>query len=54
MDIGRFQGLIAIQEAIAREGGGLSAVLDAIVRELSVMPAADGGVIELLDGDQLV
>jgi len=54
MDIGRFQGLIAIQEAIAREGGGLSAVLDAIVRELSVMPAADGAVIELLDGDQLV
>ncbi len=54
MDIGRFRGLIAIQEAIAREGGGLSAVLGAIVRELSVMPSADGAVIELLDGDQLV
>lgn len=54
MDIGRFQGLIAIQQAIAREGGSLSAVLDAIVRELSVMPAANGAVIELLDGDQLV
>lgn len=54
MDIGRFRGLIAIQEAIAREGGGLSAVLGAIVSELSVMPSADGAVIELLDGDQLV
>ena len=53
MDLQRFSGLIAIQQAIATKGGGLQAALDAIVDERSVMPQANGVVIELRDGDQL-
>lgn len=53
MDLERFRGLIAIQQAIATRGGGLPAALEAIVNEHSVMPQANGVVIELRDGDQL-
>lgn len=53
MDLERFRGLIAIQQAIASDDSGLSAVLEAIVNETSVMPQANGAVIELRDGDQL-
>lgn len=53
MDLERFRGLIAIQQAIAIKGGGLDAALEAIVNERSVMPQANGVVIELRDGDQL-
>lgn len=53
MDLERFSGLIAIQQAIATKGGGLPAALEAIVNERSVMPQANGVVIELRDGDQL-
>ena len=49
MDLQRFSGLIAIQQAIATKGGGLQAALDAIVDERSVMPQANGVVIELRD-----
>ncbi len=53
MDLERFRGLIAIQHRIAQAGGGLQAVLQAIVDEQSVMPQVNGVVIELRDGDQL-
>lgn len=53
MELARFSGLIAIQQAIAANGGGLPAALQAIVDEHSVMPQANGVVIELRDGDQL-
>lgn len=53
MELARFSGLIAIQQAIATNGGGLPVALQAIVDEHSVMPQANGVVIELRDGDQL-
>ena len=53
MDLKRFVGLIAIQHSITAAGGGLQAVLQAIVDEQSVMPQANGIVVELRDGDQL-
>lgn len=53
MDLKRFRGLIAIQQAIASRGGGLQAALEAVTNERSVMPQANGVVIELRDGDQL-
>ncbi|KQX19993.1 MULTISPECIES: sensor histidine kinase [unclassified Sphingomonas] len=53
MDLERFRGLIAIQQAIASRGGGLQPALEAVTNERSVMPQANGVVIELRDGDQL-
>lgn len=53
MELERFRGLIAIQQRIAAAGGGLPAVMQAIVDEHSVMPQANGIVIELRDADQL-
>jgi signal transduction histidine kinase len=53
MDRARFRGLIAIQQRIAEGSGKLQDVLQAIVDEQSVMPQANGVVIELRDADQL-
>lgn len=53
MDLDRFRGLIAIQQRISQTGGGLQSILQAIVDERSVMPQANGVVVELRDGDQL-
>ncbi|RYD92540.1 MAG: HAMP domain-containing histidine kinase, partial [Sphingomonadales bacterium] len=53
MDLERFRGLIAIQERISKADGSLQSVLQAIVGEQSVMPQANGIVVELRDGDQL-
>lgn len=53
MDVDRFRGLIAIQQRIAAGNGALGDVLQAIVDERSVMPHANGIVIELRDADQL-
>lgn len=53
MDIERFRGLITIQQAIGEARGDLNTVMQAIVREMSVMPQANGIVVELRDGDQL-
>ncbi|ATE65296.1 sensor histidine kinase [Rhizorhabdus dicambivorans] len=53
MDVNRFRGLIAIQQRIAAGSGALQDVLQAIVDETSVMPQANGVVIELRDADQL-
>lgn len=53
MDVKRFRGLIAIQQRIAGSDGALQDVLQAIVEESSVMPQANGVVIELRDADQL-
>jgi signal transduction histidine kinase len=53
MDMGRFSGLIAIQQAIGGAKGDLQAVMDVIVNEASVMPQSIGVVVELRDADQL-
>jgi signal transduction histidine kinase len=53
MDMSRFDGLIAIQQSIGNAKGDLNTVMDAIVREMSVMPQSNGIVVELRDGDQL-
>lgn len=53
MDIQRFRGLIAIQQAIGDGRGELQAVMDAIVNEYGVMPQSNGIVVEMRDGDQL-
>lgn len=53
MELERFQGVVAIQQAIGGARGDLSTVMDAIVRETSVMPQANGVVVELRDGDQI-
>jgi len=53
MDLERFQGLIAIQQRISETNGELHEILQAIVDERSVMPQANGIVVELRDGDQL-
>lgn len=53
MDVERFRGLIAIQQRIGQGSGSLQDVMDAIVGETSVMPQANGIVIELRDADQL-
>lgn len=53
MDLNRLVGLIMIQHRITAAGGGLQAVMQAIVDEQSVMPQANGIVVELRDGDQL-
>jgi signal transduction histidine kinase len=53
VDRERFRGLIAIQQRISAEGGSLAAVMKAVVDETSVMPQANGIVIELRDADQL-
>lgn len=54
MDVGRFKGLIAIQQRISAAGGDLAAVMEAIVAERSVLPQSNGICIELRDGDHLV
>ena len=53
MELERFQGVVAIQHAISSARGDLSTVMDAIVNETSVMPQANGVVVELRDGDQI-
>ena len=53
IDLGRFRGVVAIQQAISDARGELSTVMDAIVRESSVMPQSNGIVVELRDGDQI-
>ena len=53
MELERFQGVVAIQQAISSARGDLSTVMDAIVNETSVMPQANGVVVELRDGDQI-
>jgi signal transduction histidine kinase len=53
MDLERFRGLIAIQDAVSAAGGSLQSVMDAIVGERSVMMQSNGIVVELRDGDQL-
>lgn len=49
----RFRGVVAIQQAINDSRGDLAAVMNAIVGETSVMPQANGIVVELRDADQI-
>jgi len=53
MDIDRFRGLIAVQEAVSAAPADLDAIMQAIVSAPAVMPQANGIVIELRDRDQL-
>jgi signal transduction histidine kinase len=53
MELERFRGLIAIQQAIGAAKGHLQTIMEAIVGERSVMPQSNGIVVELRDGDQL-
>jgi signal transduction histidine kinase len=53
IELERFRGVVAIQQAIGDARGDLSTVMDAIVREQSVMPQSNGIVVELRDGDQI-
>lgn len=52
-DLERFSGVIAIQRAIGDARGDLATIMHAIVSEMSVMPQANGIVVELRDADQI-
>lgn len=49
----RFRGLIEVQEKVRWAGSDLQAIMDVVVGEYSVMPQANGIVVELRDEDQL-
>lgn len=49
----RFRGLIALQASVRNAGADLTAIMRAIVSENSVMPQANGIVVELRDADQV-
>jgi len=49
----RFRGLIALQAGVRDAGANLTAIMQAIVSEYSVMPQANGIVVELRDTDQV-
>ncbi|NBW06755.1 MAG: sensor histidine kinase [Caulobacteraceae bacterium] len=49
----RFRGLIALQAGVKDAGADLTAIMQAIVSEYSVMPQANGIVVELRDTDQV-
>jgi hypothetical protein len=51
IDLERFRGVVAIQQAIHDARGELDTVMNAIVHETSVMPQSNGVVVELRDGD---
>lgn len=53
IELERFRGVVAIQQAIADARGDLATVMNAIVGETSVMPQSNGVVVELRDGDQI-
>ena len=53
MQDARFSGLIDLQERVRAAGSNLQAIMDAIVSEYSVMPQANGIVVELRDTDQV-
>lgn len=53
IELERFRGVVAIQQAIGDARGDLATVMNAIVRETSVMPQSNGVVVELRDGDQI-
>ena len=50
----RFQGLINLQQKVLSAGSDLQAIMKAVVSEFSVMPQANGIVVELREGDQIV
>ncbi|QTC92674.1 sensor histidine kinase [Brevundimonas goettingensis] len=49
----RFRGLIELQASVKDAGADLTAIMRAIVSEYSVMPQANGIVVELRDTDQV-
>ena len=54
-DIGRHGALLALQGAIGAAAGNLDAILDSAAEAaMRVVPAADGAVVEMRDGDDLV
>lgn len=53
INLERFRGVVAIQQAIGEARGDLSTVMNAIVRETSVMPQSNGVVVELREDDQI-
>jgi PAS domain S-box-containing protein len=49
------EALLAVQEAVARAGGRLDVALQAVVEgALRALPQAEGVVVEMLEGDELV
>lgn len=50
----RFQGLINLQQKVLSACSDLQAIMRAVVSEFSVMPQANGIVVELREGDQIV
>uniref|UniRef100_UPI003F885D49 hybrid sensor histidine kinase/response regulator n=1 Tax=Methylobacterium sp. NMS12 TaxID=3079766 RepID=UPI003F885D49 len=53
--IGQQNALIATQAAVSRAAGDRDAILDALVQGvMAAVPAAEGGVIEIREGDELV